>query len=148
MLRLALAPSRQLAGLFCVLYGTAAACVLLLPLPVAVQALLLAAVCASAVRAVGGHALGRFPGAIRTLELDGDCRATLLDATGKTHTAYLLPATFVLPMLSVLSLRLESGKRRTLLITPDRVDAEGYRRLRVLLRWRCGQSQQDTALLP
>ena len=60
-----------------------------------------------------------------------------LVSRNKIKTAVIIrPSSFVMPYLTVLNLKI--GKRctdRSIVITPDRVDEEAFRRLRVWLRW-------------
>ena len=49
----------------------------------------------------------------------------------------VLGSSFVSPLLTVLSLRmLGAGGSRSLVVTPDALGADEFRRLRVWLRWR------------
>lgn len=137
MLRLELRPSLQLAALLACLYGGAVACVLIVPVAVWIHALAVAALSASGIHAVLLHARCALPASIRMLEMDENCACQLVDARGSRTDARLLPSSVVLPWLTVLAFSTASGRRRTLLLVPDRVDADAYRRLRVLLRWRC-----------
>ena len=55
----------------------------------------------------------------------------------------MLSSSFVSPSLTVLNLRVAGAARpRHLVILPDNVEKETFRRLRVLLRW----SPEDTRL--
>lgn len=138
MLRISIRRSPVLALMLTALHGAALALLLAAAMPIWVDALSALAILASAVHAVSLHAWQATPRAIVGLEISEDCRAWLIDRTDTAQPAELLPSSVVMPWLTVLNFR-EPGKRwpRALVIVPDRVDADPYRRLRVWLRWRC-----------
>lgn len=57
------------------------------------------------------------------------------------HIAELLPGATVHPALTVLSLQCE-GKALSVVLLPDSVPVDDYRRLRVWLRWRASFGQE------
>ena len=80
------------------------------------------------------------PTAIVSLSLHPDCRCEFQTRSGTQHQASLLGSSFVAPYLTVLNLKPSHGRlARHVVILPDAVDAERFRKLRVLLRWRCGE---------
>lgn len=80
------------------------------------------------------------PESIVALSLHPDCRCAFQTRSGARHEATLLGSSFVAPYLTVLNLRPSNGlPTRHVVILPDGVDAERFRKLRVLLRWRCGE---------
>lgn len=68
----------------------------------------------------------------------GDGRWTWCDAGGEPVACRLLPPSFVHPMLVVLNLSCR-GKRRSVVLVPDNIDADLLRRLRVRLRREAGR---------
>jgi len=67
-----------------------------------------------------------------------DCRCEFQTKDGRRHEAALLGTSFVAPYLTVLNLKpTDSRAARHAVILPDNVDAECFRKLRVLLKWRC-----------
>lgn len=88
-------------------------------------------------RLVRRAALGNGP-EILTLEITGDGGFALqCSASGGFLAARRLPVLTVHPWLTVLRLELlASRQRRTLVLTPDRMSGDEFRRLRVALRWR------------
>lgn len=98
------------------------------------KAALATAVVMSAALAMRRHLL--FLGAsivALTLKSDGTFLVRLADS--EVEKGELLPGAFVHPQLTVLVFRLSQKKRRrALLLTPDNVDPEAFRRLRVRLR--------------
>jgi toxin CptA len=77
--------------------------------------------------------------ALVELELREDCSAAARSRAGEWKTYRVAGSSFVSPRLTVLNLRPERGLgRNAVLITADNADPDGFRRLRVWLRWRCG----------
>lgn len=140
MLRIRLGRSTALAALLAALHGVALLLALTVEMPFWAKCLFGLLIVASAAHAILLHAWQALPHAIVGLEMSEDCRAWIIDRADVAHPAALLPSSVVTPWLTVLNLR-EQGKRwpRALVIVPDRVDADLYRRLRVWLRWRCGR---------
>lgn len=60
-------------------------------------------------------------------------------------TARCLPGAVVHPWLTVLRLEAPDGRRHNLVITSDCLAREGFRRLRVFLRWRADFSASGAA---
>ncbi len=141
MLRLEIGRSRWLAGLLAAGHLTVFALLLTLALPpwaIALAALMLGA---SAAHATFLHAWQRLPRAITGLEIADDCGLMLRDAGGVWREAALLPSSFVTPYLTILNFRHPDERRaRSVLLLPDNIRPDPFRRLRVLLRWRCGKS--------
>lgn len=76
------------------------------------------------------------------LRLDADCRCEFQTRTGAWHEAALLGSSFISPYLTVLNLKPAGGRLvKYLVILPDTVDAEDFRRLRVWLKWRCSKME-------
>ena len=139
-LTIAVGPSRMLAGVLAGMHGFAAAMVWLVPLPLWLGALLTAFLAGSAwhtLRRDGWRTLQRSLVGVR---LDADCGCEFQLRAGPWHEAGLLGSSFVSPYLTVLNLRPAGGRfAQHLVILPDAVDAEDFRRLRVWLKWRCGK---------
>lgn len=85
-----------------------------------------------------GPCLRLSSGAIVSVSLHPDCRCEFQTKNGEYHDALLLGSSFVAPYLTVLNLRPAGRLARHAVILPDNVDAEAFRKLRVLLKWRCG----------
>lgn len=133
-LALELRPSRLLAGVYALAWGGGAAAPLFSALPVGVAAGLAVAGLAGLAATLRRHAFNTAPGAVTALvwEAHGGWRLALGD--GSRVAAHLLPGAYRHPRLTVLRFRAR-GRRRALsaVITPDRVDPEAFRRLRVRL---------------
>jgi len=77
--------------------------------------------------------LGRAPWSIREAVWDQQgWRLLLVD--GRVRDARLAPSSYVGVSLVILNLRIGRLGRRSLVLTPDRIDADLLRRLRVRLR--------------
>jgi hypothetical protein len=70
---------------------------------------------------------------IRSLVWGSAERMQLTLESGQGAGASLLPHGFVLSWLVILHLRLDTGRKRYLIVLPDMLDAESFRRLRVRL---------------
>ena len=127
--------SRSRRGAVAIGAATAAtlAVVALTPLPVALQSVLAMAVVAGALdgarrnfgaRAVAGLRVDR----MRHVEID--------HARGGRSSGVLQAGCFVAPWLTIVRWRPDGARfDRTLIVLPDMLEAEAFRRLRVLLRW-------------
>ena len=85
------------------------------------------------------HAWRSAAGSIVELELREDCSVSARSRAGRWLGYEVSGTSFVSPHLTVLNLHADAPWRaRSVLITPDSLDADSVRRLRVWLRWRCG----------
>lgn len=67
------------------------------------------------------------------LEPDG---IVLILVSGNEQAGQLATSTFITPYLTILNVRVKPRRGvRSVVIFPDSIDAEDFRRLRVLLRW-------------
>ncbi len=146
VLRLQLRPSRQLAWLL--LAGHAAAVVLSWLAPVAwwLSLGLSMAVATSLGFTVRNQALRSAAGALTALELRPDGSAAVEDRQGRRSEVRILGSSFVSPLLTILNLAVTGLRlRRSLVVAPDALAAEEFRRLRVWLRWRRAPADNQTA---
>ncbi len=121
-------PSRLLGLALLLTHGLAMLSIIVLPLPFLMRAVLLLVPAANlwhVYRKVGGGAVG--------LRIESD-RIVVLDARSGEVSGKLLPDSLVTPYLAVLQIHTE-GKPRSVLVMPDSLDAQSFRRLRILLRW-------------
>ena len=77
------------------------------------------------------------PNSITALEIKEDRACVLETRNGKQINCVLLPTSYVSASLTILNLKIE-GKllAKHVIILPDAVNAEDFRKLRVLLRWK------------
>lgn len=137
-LTVAAGPSRRLAGLIAGMHVLAAAMFWLVPVPQWLAASLMPAFVGSAAHALRRDAFRTLRHSLIAVRLDADCRCAFQTRAGAWHDAALLGSSFVSPYLTVLNLRPAGGRRtKHLVLLPDAVNAEDFRRLRVWLKWRC-----------
>ena len=135
-MRITIGPSRILAGTLTVAHAVGLAVVLIVTLPVWAKLLLGAAIAASCAWSIYSSALLRAKRAIVELEVGEGASVSYRVRGDIWRAARLLDSSFVSPRLTVLNLRPEGGRlTRHLTLLPDNVDADAFRRLRVLLRW-------------
>lgn len=135
-LRLAPGRSNRLLFVLTAAHGGAAAAVLAALPAWPWSAAALAVLAASAVHAIGRHALRLGPCAVRSLELDGEGECRLQRADGSVAACRVQSSSYVSRHVVVLHLR-ESGRRLAhhVVLVADCVPAEPLRRLRTRLRW-------------
>lgn len=128
MLTLAIRPSRWLKHASWGLSGLAAMALMLAALPPWLQGLGLALFLLAALRGNGQGAMH--------LQCQADGSLSLRQAGQDWRPVVLLPGSIVNPWLTTIRYRSEAGKQAgTLVLLPDNVDAEDFRRLRVWLKW-------------
>ncbi|HQR60268.1 MAG TPA: hypothetical protein PLH03_02765 [Methylophilaceae bacterium] len=131
-----LRPSRLLAGL---LGGVSlGACLVLVAMPLPpwlVLAFCLANVGAT-LHAMARDALLWLPTTIVALEVTAKSELRCMTRAGEWHMATVLGSSTVMPWLTVLNLKVPGHRfARHVVLTPDRVDADEFRRLRAWLKW-------------
>lgn len=129
--------SRLLAAALCVAHGAAIAVLWASGLPVTVTAAATTVLAvALAWQLFAGAARRRAP-AIVVLELRGDGTLAVCTRDGRWREGTVAGSTFVAPWLTVVHVRLEGARRASsVLLLPDNVDREDFRRARVWLRWK------------
>lgn len=137
-LTLELRVSRGGCGLLVALHLVAFILVLVLPplAPTWLQVMLAVVVCCSAVFYVRRDGLLRAADSITRVVWDADGVWHVHLRNGAVHTAQLQHDTIVWPEVVFLALRLDTGRRRVLILLRDSAAAESLRQLRV--RWRTG----------
>ena len=143
LLVLRLKSSFRLALMLSLAHVSATALLWPLTLPFAVKLMATAALALSLAIYLRLYALRNSPGSITSLALAADMTCTLETRRGQRLTCTLLGSSFVAPYLTVLELKpLETTRwwhrlhAHSVVILPDAVDSEEFRRLRVLLRWK------------
>jgi toxin CptA len=117
-----------------VLAHLAAAAAALVTLPGPAAAVVAAGIALSAVVQLRA-ALQRSPEAVTGLELTADGGVAVAGPTGEWTGAQLRTAAVPAAWLAVVTLRDGEGRRRPVVVLPDALDPEAFRRLRVWLRW-------------
>lgn len=134
-LRFALAPSRRLGWMLAGAHLAAAAVLFALPLPAWANAGLILLLAFSLFHYVRRYARLSAPDAIVAVSLAAD-GATLFRRDGGQVSGRLSGDSVATPYLSVLNVRPQGARfAQGIVVLPDSLDAESFRRLRVWLRW-------------
>jgi toxin CptA len=133
---IALRPSRNLAWLLGLAHLAAAGAVAVLELPLWLAIALVLSLAAHGVTQVARLALLRGADSVVAVEAGRASGVPFRQRDGAWHEGRLVGSSYVAPGLTVLNLKLAGARRlRHVVILPDAVDAEDFRRLRVWLRW-------------
>jgi hypothetical protein len=137
--RVVIAPggSRRLEAWITGVAAAALAATLAAAVPPVAKAAIAGALACAAVRAARRHAWQEGPGAVGRFCVDLSGRMQVEGADGRVATGRLLDGSFVAPWLVVVSWRPDGARMaRAIVVAPDAVGEQDFRRLRVLLRWR------------
>ena len=135
-----LSPSLWLAGLLTAMHGLALALIWLLPFDLWLKIVAVLLILTSLIYHVRRDAMRTSRNAILALKISPECRCSVQALSGDWFEAQLLATSFVSPYLTILNLRFDLARLvQHVVILPDAIDAEQFRQLRVLLRWRCGK---------
>lgn len=140
--QLNLEPGRSLwlGVLLLLAHGGSLGVLFLVPLPVYAAWAAALIVLASMAWGIRRHALRLDRNAIVRLVWDADDAWLLVTAAGRELAAVLMTSSYVHPWLAVLNFQTEGTgvrrlwRRRSVVLLPDALDAESFRRLRVRLR--------------
>ena len=139
-LHIGLGPSRRLTVALAALHGFAAAMLWLTPVPWWLFFAALPPLAGSLVFYVRREGWRLAPAAVVSFTLYPDCRCEFQTRDGTVHAAELLGSSFVASYLTVLNLKpADSFLARHAVIVPGNVDAEQFRKLRVVLKWHCNK---------
>lgn len=132
-----IAPSWRLAAILAIGHGAVAALVLLLDILIAWQAAILVALIVSLVYELRATALGLSANALIALRIAPDNVFSAQMRSGEWRDYEVLGSTYVTSALTVLMLRAAGARRvRSVVLMPDSMAADDFRRLRTWLRWR------------
>lgn len=110
----------------------------LIPLELALQSKLLLslAIVASLAHSLWRFAFLRSPRSVIALELKDRETAIVQQGDETWHEGKVLGTSYVSPLLTVVNLRLDGHRlTRHIVVVPDNIDPEEFRKLRVTLRW-------------
>jgi toxin CptA len=118
-------------------HGAAIAAVMLIDIPFPVKAVVAAGLAAYWQFFIRRQSLLLTPDSAVAIEIGSDNMLSVQTCRGEWSECEVLGNTYVTPYLTVLNLR-QSGRRanRRIVILPDSIDAEDFRKLRVWLRWK------------
>ena len=130
-------PSFRLATVLSIAHCVAAGLLWPLILPMSTKAVIAILSIISLIYYSKQEALLSARSAVVAFELSDDMQCILTTRAGESVVCTILSSTFVAPYMTVLNLK-PVGKflTRGVVILPDGIDAEVFRRLRVLLRWK------------
>lgn len=132
-----LKPSVQLTVILSVAHFSVACMVWLLTLPISVKLLGSVVLIASLIFYLRHYALLETRKSIIAFELTEQLKCTLETREGKKIPSIILGSTFVSPYLVVLNLKRQHYFfLYGIVILSDSIDAEEFRQLRILLRWK------------
>lgn len=140
MLTIRFKSSKVLAALLLFMHFSSLLLIWLMPLSLWVKLLISPALLASAVFYLKRDALLTFQNSTIALQVHSDCQCEIQNQQGEWEDAELLGTSFVAPYLTVLNFKI-AGKHNAkhVVIFPDAIDSEQFRKLRVLLKWKCNR---------
>ena len=137
MLNIRLKPSGYLTLLLSAAHTIAICLVLALPLPIGLKLVTTLVFCVSLVFYLKRNARLAAPNSIVALEIMEDCACAIETRSGKRLDCILLPTSYVSASLTILNLKADGEMlARHVVILPDSINPEDFRKLRVLLRWK------------
>ena len=140
MLRITFKPSRWLAVYLGVGHIFAIVCLFLVPLPFSLRFLLVGAVLLNLAHALSHQVWHVWPGSIISLQFEHDGMVFFECRNGKIVEAKVLASSFVAPYLTIIVLKTNKAWfARSVVLLPDMLPRELFRRLRVWLKWRLGR---------
>ena len=134
-------PSPWLAGGIVAVHLGAALALCTADLHSLIKSMVMLMVTASLAQALLARVLQKHPDAPVQLVLTADAEWWLTCVSGQTLSVQLISGAFVHPLFTVLSFQGE-GRRYTVILTPDVVEADMFRRLRVRVRFQHDGEQQ------
>ena len=137
MLNIRLKPSLYLSLLLSAAHTIAIGLVLDLPLSIGLKLVTALAFCISFVFYLNRNARLAAPNSVIVLEINEDCTCTIETRSGKQLDCIVLATSYVSASLTILNLKANDKLLvRHVVILPDAINPEDFRKLRVLLRWK------------
>ena len=139
MQKFLLRPSLMLTAILTVAHGAMIASATVSGMPWWLTAPAVTALAWSCFSAVRQSALLRGPSAIVEIEIAADHRFSIRKRSGGWMACEVLGSTCVVSFLTTINLRTDANRTvRHIVILPDSMDKDDFRRLRVWLRWQWG----------
>lgn len=137
MLRVNLRSSRLLTVILALAHGAAIAVILLVDLPIGVKAVAATGLAVYWLVFVRRLPLLLTAGSVMAIEIGSDNKLSVQTNRGEWDECEVLGSTYVTPYLTVLNLRQSENRvARRIVILPDSINVEDFRKLRVWLRWK------------
>ncbi|MBX3650771.1 MAG: hypothetical protein KF771_05310 [Burkholderiales bacterium] len=131
-----LQPAYRLAAILALVHAGIGGLLLFMPLPLWVLVMLMVGVLASAVHGIWRQALRRGSRAITRLQFRNREQLEIGRRDGSRQSGRILGSSTAGTLLTVLNIRLERQRWPVhVVVTHDSLDGDGFRRLRVWLRW-------------
>ena len=135
-----LSPSLWFAGMLTAMHAMALTLIWLLPFDLWLKIVAVLLILTSLIYHVRRDAMRTSRNAILALKISPECRCSVQVRSGDWFEAQLLSTSFVSHYLTILNLRFDHARLvQHIVMLPDAIEAEQFRQLRVLLRWRCGK---------
>jgi toxin CptA len=134
--RIEITPSPTLAIALCAAHLAAAVAIWHSALPLPLRGVSIGVIAAALGWSLRSRALLRLASAIVALEITAAGQISFLTRRGTSHACELLGTSYVSPRLTILNLQARGCRlARHVLLVPDNVDTQDFRRLRIWLRW-------------
>lgn len=130
-----LLPSKLLAGALALMTMLSVVVVLLLPMVWLAKTAFISMLLLWSVTVIRQRAFFLHPDAIIALEIDAHGQVQGITNDGEKHPIRILPDTVVTAWVVVPRFHLPHRTNQSLVLLPDMLDAQAFRRLRVWLRW-------------
>lgn len=127
--------------LLIMMHGLSMAGVMFIPIPWPLKIILCTGLTGSLIYYTRRHALLRSNKSIVEVEMKTDCTCAVRSLAGEWQPGSLLATTFITRYMVILNLAKRDTKGHlAVAILADAIDAERFRELRVLLKWKCGKA--------
>ncbi|HEU0290601.1 MAG TPA: protein YgfX [Burkholderiales bacterium] len=142
--RVKVAPSVLIAIAISVVHLAAAAVLWLVPIPILGKAVFTFVIAVSLIYFMARDAALHAAHSIVTLELGEDGEVACQTRGGEWLDCELLGSSYVSPHMTIVNIRPRGWwKSRRVILVPDNVDHRDFRRLRMWLRWKSGESHES-----
>ncbi len=139
MQQITISPSVLLAAVIGLTHLTAAGLTWLIPIPVVGKSVFTMAIAISLVYFMARDAALHAAGSIVALEIGEEGAMAFQTRDGAWFDCELLGTSYVSPRLTIVHLRPRDRRvMRRVILVPDNVDPQDFRRLRTWLRWKSG----------
>lgn len=139
--RIQVASSALIAIAICTVHLAAGGVIWLVPIPVLGKVVMTFLIALSLIYFMARDAALHAAHSIVALELREDGEIACQMRSGEWLDCELLGATYVSPHMTVVNLRPQGRlQMRRVILVPDNIDPRDFRRLRIWLRWRSGES--------
>ena len=146
--RVFISPSVRLAAAICLVHFLAGVLLWLVPLPALGKSMITLAIAVSLVFLLARDAALHATNAIVALDIREDDTISYRTRSGEWVDCELLESSYVSPRLTIVNLRPHGRRRkRRVILVPDNVDPRDFRRLRLWLRWKRGDTPESAQIL-